>query len=198
MTHLYPTDHHYIPQKDWAEIYQQKPKAFFLLGMSGSGKSTLGINLNNQLVHKGYKVLSLDGDNLRIGLNKDLGFSEADREENLRRVAELNIILLKQGLIVLNTFVCPKESYRDMIQTIFDNANQEIHWIYCHAPIETLIDRDPKGLYQRAKAENLAHFTGLTQGFDIPKRINLQLDTHLETFETSYERLAHYVKSHLA
>ncbi len=158
----------------YAEQKNQKPFVLWFTGLSGSGKSTIANALGQILYAKGKHIYQLDGDNLRHGLNKDLGFTEADRVENIRRASHVAKLMLDAGLIVLATFISPFEKDREKIKTIFKEC--EFFEIFVDTPLEECEKRDPKGLYKKARNGEIANFTGISSPFEIPKNPDLHLD----------------------
>lgn len=144
-----------------------KPIVVWFFGLSGSGKSTLCNSVELSLFQNNIKTVVLDGDSLRDGLNKDLGFSEEDRIENLRRVSEISKILNKNGLLTLCSFITPFEKNRALINSIIGKKN--IFWVFVDTPIQECIKRDTKGLYKKAIKGEIKNFTGISSPFEIPK-----------------------------
>src|SRR5471032_432678 len=166
---------------------RQQAKVVWLYGLSGSGKSTLATALEGRLFAEGFVTTHLDGDNLRDGLNKGLGFTDADREENIRRVAEVSKLFLQSGLICLNSFITPRESLRELARTIIGAEN--LLEIYVECSFETCRQRDVKGLYRRAQEGLVPHFTGKESTFEPPARAHLTLNTETTSLEDSLENL---------
>lgn len=158
------------------------PICIWFTGLPGSGKTTLANALLKQLRLSGVQVTSLDGDEIRKGLCSDLGFSLDDRMENIRRVSELNKILLNNDLTVLNSFVSPTNSIRKLAENAI--GNERFLLVFVDAPLEVCIARDPKGMYKVNLNNNSNNFTGLGQGFEIPE----QVDLHLKTDELGIEQ----------
>jgi bifunctional enzyme CysN/CysC len=153
----------------------QKPCCIWFTGLSGSGKSTIADLLEQRLFGLGHHTYVLDGDNLRHGLNRDLGFTDADRAENIRRAAEVARLMTDAGLIVLVAFISPFRAERAFARSLFSqNTFIEAH---VDAPIEICEQRDPKGLYKRARAGLLANFTGIDSAYEVPTRPELRLDS---------------------
>lgn len=144
-----------------------KSIVIWFFGLSGSGKSTLCNSVEQSLFQNNIKTVVLDGDSLRDGLNKDLGFSEKDRIENLRRVSEISKILNKNGLLTLCSFITPFEKNRALINSIIGKKN--IFWVFVDTPIQECIKRDTKGLYKKAIKGEIKNFTGISSPFEIPK-----------------------------
>ena len=159
-------------------------------GLSGAGKSTLAVALEARLFEKGYQVFVLDGDNVRQGLTSNLGFSPDDRSENIRRVGEVAALFRQAGVIVISSFISPYRSDRDRARHA---AYSSFHEVYIKADIETCIDRDPKGLYERALKGDIPEFTGISAPYEAPDAPELVVDTGAGTIEACVEQLVNYV-----
>jgi bifunctional enzyme CysN/CysC len=153
----------------------QRPVCVWLTGLSGSGKSTIADLVETRLFAAGRHTYVLDGDNIRLGLNRDLGFSEADRRENIRRVTEVARLLVDAGLIVIVAFISPYRDGREAARLRFDFG--EFVEIFVDAPIEECERRDPKGLYARARRGELVNFTGIDSKYEPPECPDARLDT---------------------
>ena len=160
----------------------QKGCVFWLTGLSGSGKSTVAVEVERRLHQMGRHVYLLDGDNVRHGLNADLGFSDADRTENIRRITEVAALFADAGLITLVSFITPFEEMRRRARA---KLGERYHEVYVKADLATCAARDPKGLY----AKGLKNFTGTGSAYEEPRQPDLVLDTGEETVEQSVERL---------
>ena len=158
-----------------ADLKRQRARCLWLTGLSASGKSTVANLLERHLVNEGRHTYLLDGDNVRHGLNRDLGFTEADRVENIRRVAEVARLMVDAGLIVIVSFISPFQSERDFARSLFDK--DEFMEIFVDASVETCARRDPKGLYAKAKRGEIRNFTGVDSPYERPERPDLRLDT---------------------
>lgn len=156
-------------------------------GLSGSGKSTIAHGVEEELHRLGCHCYVLDGDNVRHGLCSDLGFSIADRHENIRRVGEVSRLLVDAGLIVLTAFISPLKADRDRVRGMLDAG--EFLEIYCRCPIEVCESRDVKGLYRRARNGEIPDFTGVSSPYEQPDEAELLLDTHLLSVEASVDRV---------
>ena len=167
----------------------------WLTGLSGSGKSTLSIAAERRLFHVGYQVYVLDGDNMRHGLNSDLGFSPEERAENIRRVGEVAALMSRAGLIVITAFISPYRSDRERARRA---AGENFHEVYVSADLETCERRDPKGLYRRARAGQIADFTGISAPYEAPESPELLIDTTQLDVEEGVERLVAYVRNGFA
>ena len=144
-------------------------------GLSGSGKSTIANALEKQLYAQGRRTYVLDGDNVRHGLNKDLGFTQEDRIENIRRVAEVAKLMVDAGLIVITTFISPYRADRAIARSLF--APGEFFEVFVNTPIELCEQRDPKGLYKKARRGEIKNFTGIDSAFEAPQTPELRLET---------------------
>ncbi|MES1944126.1 adenylylsulfate kinase [Salinisphaera sp. PC39] len=166
---------HRVSKEERAERAGQKPCVLWFTGLSGSGKSTLADALDQALFAEGRQTYVLDGDNVRHGLNRDLGFTDADREENIRRIGEVAKLFVNAGMIVLTAFISPFRSDRRMVRALLDEG--EFIEIYVRAPLEVCEERDPKGLYKRARAGEIKNFTGLDSPYETPVKPEIIVDT---------------------
>jgi bifunctional enzyme CysN/CysC len=162
-----------------AELKYQIPKCIWFTGLSGSGKSTIANLLEKRLYAQGKHTYLLDGDNIRHGLNRDLGFIEADRVENIRRVAEVAKLMVDAGLIVLVSFISPYRNERQMARELF--GPDEFVEVFVDTPIEECEKRDVKGLYAKARTGQLKNFTGIDSPYEAPEKPEI----HLKTIECS-------------
>ncbi|WP_113930754.1 adenylyl-sulfate kinase [Bacillus sp. P14.5] len=161
-------------------------------GLSGSGKSTLSVELEKRLFESGRQVYRLDGDNLRHGLNSNLGFSEEDRNENIRRVGETAKLFVDAGTIVLTAFISPYQTDREWVRSIVEEG--EFIEVYMKASLEECEKRDPKGLYKKARAGEIKGFTGIDAPYEAPSSPDLVIDTETETVEQSAEKILAYLR----
>ena len=165
----------YVSQNDRQALLKQKPQTLWFTGLSGSGKSTIAKLLEKTLIDNGKLCFLLDGDNIRHGLNKDLGFSPEDRKENIRRIAEVAKLMNDAGLIVLTAFISPYREDRDMARQIIGDAN--FREIYVSTPLASCEERDPKGLYKKARAGLIKGFTGIDAPYEPPENPALTIET---------------------
>ncbi len=172
----------------------QNAKTIWFTGLSGSGKSTLANELEKRLVAMGKHTMLLDGDNVRMGLNKNLGFREADRIENIRRIAEVSKLMNDAGLIVLTSFISPFAQDRQNAREIIGDAFMEV---YVSTPIEECERRDVKGLYKMAREGNLDHFTGVTSPYEVPKHPDAVIDTEKYSIEECVDQILEQLKDQL-
>ncbi|MCA9632598.1 MAG: adenylyl-sulfate kinase, partial [Myxococcales bacterium] len=159
-----------------ASLHRNRGAAVWLTGLPASGKSTLARALERRLVERGVFAYVLDGDNLRHGLNRDLGFSPADRQENIRRVGEVTALFVDAGAVVISAFISPYRADRDRVRGLLQVG--EFLEVHVAAPLEVCEARDPKGLYAKARAGGLANFTGIDAPYEPPSAPELVLPTH--------------------
>jgi adenylylsulfate kinase len=170
----------------------QRGVTVWLTGLSGSGKSTVAIGVEKLLVESGHAAYVLDGDNIRHGLNQNLGFSPADRSENIRRVGEVAKLFTDAGLIVLTSFISPYRADRDMVRALLGPG--DFIEVYVSASLETCESRDVKGLYRKARAGQIPEFTGISAPYEAPEQPELVLDTGRQTVEESVGELLCYLE----
>ena len=191
MSDIHPIYAQMISRAEREAKLRQRAKVVWLYGLSGSGKSTLTTALEQRLFAEGFVTTLLDGDNLRDGLNRGLGFTDADREENIRRVAEVSKLFVQSGVICLNSFITPKESFRTLARDIIGADN--LLEVYVECSFETCMKRDVKGLYEKAAEGKVANFTGKESGFEPPAHPALTLNTETVSLEESLATLSTFV-----
>lgn len=189
---LFPTDHLLRPRGDREAHLRQRAAAVWLFGLSGSGKTTLANALDRRLAAEGFTSFVLDGDNVRTGLNQGLGFSDSDRRENIRRVAEVSRLFVHAGIIVINAFITPRRELRELARGII--GGDDLLEVFVAASFETCAARDPKGLYARAATGAVPAFTGRDSAFEPPDHAHLTVDTEAESPGESLERLFAFVR----
>lgn len=175
MNNIHPIFDRLISRKQQELLLNQKGKVLWFTGLSGSGKSTIAEGVQKELYRQGYLVKVLDGDNIRSGINNNLGFSLEDRKENIRRIAEVAKLFLDTGIIVLASFVSPTREIRAMARDII--GKEDFYEIFVNTPIEECEKRDVKGLYKKARAGEIKGFTGIDSPFEVPESSFLELDT---------------------
>ncbi len=173
------------------EIMGHKPATIWFTGLSGSGKSTIALATEFALIKRGVNAYILDGDNVRHGLNNNLGFSPADRTENIRRIGEVCALFCDAGLLVFSAFISPYRADRDLVRS--KHADGQFIEVHVNAPLEVCESRDVKGLYQKARAGEIPEFTGISAPYDEP----LKPEITLETGEHNIEECAQQVLSYL-
>ncbi|MDA7901135.1 adenylyl-sulfate kinase [Akkermansiaceae bacterium] len=166
--------HRFVSPEEKAKLLGQSGTVLWMYGISGSGKSTIAAALERKLHEQGRFVVILDGDNFRHGLNSDLGFSDDDRRENVRRVSEVAKMFAAQGVITIVSVITPKRALRDQAREIIGDS---FHEIFIKASYETCAQRDPKGLYAKVAAGEIKQFTGKDSGFEEPENPDLTIDT---------------------
>lgn len=173
----------------------QRSKVIWLTGLSGSGKSTIGLALEKRLYQENFVAQLLDGDNIRSGINKNLGFSEEDRKENIRRIAEIAKLYLSSGIITINSFISPTAETRNIAKEIVGDA--DFLEIYINAPMATCESRDVKGLYKKARAGEIQGFTGVNQAYEEPDNPALELRTDVLSVDEAVDILFTFLKKHI-
>ena len=192
MTNIHPETRRFLDRGAKEELLRQKGIVLWLYGLSGSGKSTMANEVERVLHGEGRMTVILDGDNLRTGLNGNLGFSDEDRTENVRRVAETAKLLAGQGIIVLVSVITPLRRHRATAKEII---GPDFHEIYVKADFDTCAERDPKGLYAKAKEGKIGQFTGKDSGFEEPEDPALLLDTQARSVDQCAADLLGYWRS---
>ena len=174
----------------------QRGATVWLTGLSASGKSTLAIGLEKALLGQGMHAYVLDGDNIRHGLNKNLGFSAEDRAENIRRVSEVTRLFADAGLISITSFISPYRADRDLARKLHEEAQLPFLEVYLDLPLAVAEQRDPKGLYKKARAGEIKGFTGIDDPYEAPENPQLHLHTDLQTVEESVRSLLDLLDDH--
>ncbi len=183
----------HVTRADREALLGQKGVTIWLTGLSGSGKSTVAVAVERALVARGRAAFVLDGDNIRHGLNKNLGFSPEDRTENIRRIGEVAKLFTDAGIIVFASFISPYRADRDQVRAIHD-AGRFLE-VYVAASLETCEGRDVKGLYQKARAGEIPEFTGISAPYEAPEKPELELDTDGLSVDESVERLVSFLEA---
>ncbi len=184
----------HVTREARAELLKQKGCTLWFTGLSGSGKSTTAFTLEHALVQMGRLAYVLDGDNIRHGLNKNLGFSAADREENIRRIGEVAKLFADAGVITMTSFISPYRKDRDLVRDLHEKANLPFLEIWMDTPLETCEQRDPKGLYKKARAGELKGFTGIDDPYEPPLNPELKLDATSVSPQEQTTRILNYLK----
>jgi adenylylsulfate kinase len=187
MNNIHPTFQKLITREKKEGKMKQRAKVFWFTGLSGAGKTTLAEALERKLFDLGYLTQILDGDIIRSGLNNKLSFTKNDREENIRRIAEINKLFINCGVITLCAFVSPTERTRHIVKDIVGADN--FFEIFVSTPLEVCEHRDVKGLYAKARAGLIPNFTGINSPFEIPKNADFTIDTTVETVDECISKL---------
>ena len=185
--HIYPIFDRMLQRSDREKLLGQKGVMLWFTGLSGSGKSTLAIALERELYNCGILCRILDGDNIRTGINNNLGFTEADRIENIRRIAEVAKLFVDCGIVTIAAFISPTEQIRQMASQII--GPDDFLEIYVSTPLEVCEQRDVKGLYKKARQGEIKNFTGISAPFEAPAQPAITIDTSAHTQEESIKLL---------
>jgi adenylylsulfate kinase len=194
-SHIHPAFDQMLSRDEREGFLKQKSKVIWLTGLSGSGKSTIGQALERKLMENGHFAQMLDGDNIRSGINANLGFSLEDRQENIRRIAEVAKLYCHSGVITICTFISPTREIRQFAKDII--GPEDFIEIYVNAPLEVCEQRDVKGLYKKARKGEIKDFTGIDSPYEAPENPALELNTAEETLEASVEKLFNYLQPHI-
>ena len=184
---IYPIFDRMLAREDKEELLKQRSAMIWFTGLSGSGKSTIAIALERELHKRGLLCRILDGDNIRSGINNNLGFSPEDRVENIRRIAEVGKLFVDTGVITIAAFISPNNELREMASAIIGKA--DFLEVYVSTPLAECERRDVKGLYAKARKGEIKEFTGVSAPFEAPERPDLSLDTSVLSVEQSVSRL---------
>ncbi len=176
------------------KLLDQRGALLWLTGLSGSGKSTVAFRVEHALIERGCVAYVLDGDNVRHGLNSNLGFSADDRAENIRRIGEVGKLFVDAGLITLSSFVSPYRADRDQVRALL--AEDQFFEIYVNTPLEICEQRDPKGLYKRARAGEIPNFTGISDPYEEPHAPELELKTDTVTIDEAARQVICLLEQH--
>ena len=191
MEHIYPIFDKMLTRADKEALLGQRGLMIWFTGLSGSGKSTIAIALERELQKRGLLCRILDGDNIRSGINNNLGFSPEDRVENIRRIAEVGRLFVDTGVITLAAFISPNNDIREMAADII--GKEDFMEVYVCTPIEECERRDVKGLYAKARRGEIKNFTGISAPFEVPEHPALSLDTSVLSVEECVVRLLELV-----
>ncbi|RKX51929.1 MAG: adenylyl-sulfate kinase [Thermotoga sp.] len=183
-----------VTKEDREKLLKQKGVVVWLTGLPASGKSTIARELEWRLYNMGKLAYVLDGDNIRHGLNSDLGFSPEDRKENIRRIGEVAKLFADAGIITITSFISPYREDRERARSLLKEG--EFIEVYLKCPLEVLMERDPKGLYKKALAGEIKEFTGISAPYEEPLNPEIVLETDKETVEESTEKIISYLKEH--
>lgn len=184
---IHPIFDRLLQRADREQRLNQRSKVLWLTGLSGSGKSTIAQHLERKLYNEGYFGQVLDGDNIRSGLNNNLGFSIEDRQENIRRISEIAKLYLHTGVITLASFISPTLAIRQLAKDIIGEEN--FVEIYINAPLAVCEERDVKGLYQKARKGEIKGFTGIDSPYEAPVNPNIEIKTDKQTIEASVQSI---------
>jgi adenylylsulfate kinase len=187
---IHPIYDKMLSRSEREKALHQKSMVLWFTGLSGSGKSTLAVALEHALFSRGYVAQVLDGDNIRNGINSNLGFSLEDRQENIRRIAEVAKLYINSGLVAICSFISPTRAIRDMARTII--GEDDFYEIFIDTPLEICEKRDVKGLYKKARKGEITGFTGIDSPYEAPLDPALQIKTEHQTPEQSLQEILEF------
>jgi adenylylsulfate kinase len=188
---LHPVFDKILNRPDKEKLLQQHSRVIWFTGLSGAGKTTIGRHVEMELNKRGYLTQVLDGDNIRTGINNNLSFSEEDRYENIRRIAEVSKLFMNCGIICINSFISPTHEIRHMAMDIIGKEN--FIEVYINAPLEVCERRDVKGLYKKARRGEIKNFTGIDAPFEAPLTPDIELKTDELTIEQSTQKALDFI-----
>ncbi|MCD4695010.1 MAG: adenylyl-sulfate kinase [Bacteroidales bacterium] len=188
---IYPVFDKILQRKDKENLLKQRSKVIWMTGLSGAGKTTIAKYLDEALYKQGYVAQILDGDNIRSGINNNLSFSEEDRYENIRRIAEVSKLFINCGIIIINSFISPTEEIRNMALDVIGKEN--FIEVFVNAPIEVCEQRDTKGLYAKARRGEIKNFTGIDSPFEHPAGADITIRTDKQSVEESVSQLLEHI-----
>jgi adenylylsulfate kinase len=181
-----------VTRNDRAQLNGHRGCTVWLTGLSGSGKSTIAVDLEKRLVERGVRTYILDGDNIRHGLNKNLGFSPEDRTENIRRIGEVAKLFTDAGLVAITAFISPYRADRDQVRALMQVG--DFIEVFVDCPVEVCEQRDVKGLYKKARAGEIKGFTGISAPYEAPAKAELTINTAGQSVEESAKQILEYLE----
>jgi adenylylsulfate kinase len=187
----FPEHRETLNRSDKEAFLKQRAKVIWMTGLSGAGKTTIAKRLEERLLELGYFSQILDGDIIRSGINNNLSFTDADRFENIRRIAEVSKLFVNSGIITINCFISPTDDIREMAKNII--GKDDFIEVFVDAPFDVCEERDVKGLYSKARRGEIRFFTGIDSPYDIPKHPDLVLETDHQGVEESVDRLLTFI-----
>jgi adenylylsulfate kinase len=188
---IHPIFNRLLQRKDREMFLGQQSKVLWLTGLSGSGKSTIALHLERKLYNNGFFSQVLDGDNIRSGINKNLSFSDEDRQENIRRISEIAKLYLNSGIITINSFISPTRAIRQMAKDIV--GENDFIEVFINTPLDVCESRDVKGLYKKARKGEISGFTGIDSPYEPPDEADIEVKTHNMTIEESVNQIYNYI-----
>ncbi|KAJ1949295.1 Adenylyl-sulfate kinase [Linderina pennispora] len=184
-----------VTREERAGLLKQKGLTIWFTGLSASGKSTVATALEQHLLHKGINAYRLDGDNIRFGLNKNLGFSPEDRTENIRRIAEVSKLFADSTAVAITSFISPYKADRDTARQLHADAGIPFVEVYADVPVSVAEERDPKGLYKKARAGEIKEFTGISAPYEAPEAPEIHIRTDLKSVEEAVAEITAYLEA---
>ncbi len=193
--HIFPVFNKILKRSDKEKFLNQKSKVIWLTGLSGSGKTTIAKGVEKELYKRGFICQVLDGDNIRAGINNNLGFSIEDRLENIRRISEVSKLFIHCGIITINSFISPTEKIRKMAVDIIGREN--FIGVFINAPVSVCEQRDIKGLYKKARAGEIKNFTGVNAPYEPPENPDIEVNTGRLSAADSVQKIIDYIIPHI-
>jgi adenylylsulfate kinase len=193
--HIFPVFNKILKRSDKEKFLNQKSKVIWLTGLSGSGKTTIAKGIERELYNRGFICQVLDGDNIRAGINNNLGFSIEDRLENIRRISEVSKLFIHCGIITINSFISPTEKIRKMAVDIIGREN--FIGVFINAPVSICEQRDVKGLYKKARAGKIKDFTGVNAVYEPPENPDIEVNTGRLSAADSVQKIIDYIIPHI-
>ncbi len=193
--HIFPVFKKILKRSDKEKFLNQKSKVIWLTGLSGSGKTTIAKGIERELYNRGFICQVLDGDNIRAGINNNLGFSIEDRLENIRRISEVSKLFIHCGIITINSFISPTEKIRKMAVDIIGREN--FIGVFINAPVSVCEQRDVKGLYKKARAGEIKNFTGVNAPYEPPENPDIEVNTGRLSAADSVQKIIDYIIPHI-
>ena len=191
MEHIHPVFDQILCRNDKEKMLGQRGCTLWLTGLSGSGKTTLARHTERELASQGYLTQVLDGDNIRTGINNNLGFGEADRAENIRRIAEVTKLFVQCGVVTMNSFISPSQDMRDMAREII--GPDDFFEVFVDASLEVCEGRDVKGIYKKARAGEIPNFTGISSPYEAPANPDIHVLAGVRTIEECVQQIVGFV-----
>lgn len=191
MEHIHPVFDQILNRADKERMLGQRGFTLWLTGLSGAGKTTLARHAEKELVAQGFLTQVLDGDNIRTGINNNLGFGEEDRRENIRRIAEVTKLFVQCGVVTMNSFISPSQEMRDMARDII--GPEDFLEVFVDAPLEVCEERDVKGMYKKARAGQIPNFTGISAPYDAPENPDIHVRTDGKSIEECVKQVIDFV-----
>jgi adenylylsulfate kinase len=188
---IHPVFHQILNRSDKEDLLKQRSRVIWMTGLSGAGKTTLARHIEIELSKRGFLTQVLDGDNIRTGINNNLGFSEEDRFENIRRISEVSKLFLNCGIICINGFISPSIAIRQMAKEIIGSEN--FIEVFVNAPLNVCEQRDVKGLYKKARAGEIKQFTGIDAPFEPPPHPDIEIRTDRLSIEASVGKCLDFI-----
>lgn len=185
-----------ISREDRDRLMNQRGATLWFTGLSGSGKSTIAVALEEALFERGHLSYRLDGDNIRLGINKNLGFSAEDRTENIRRIGEIAKLFVDSSVIALTSFISPYREDRDRVRALHEEAGMPFIEVFVDCALAEAEKRDPKGLYKKARAGEIKNFTGIDDPYEAPENAEIHLHTDQMSLQEEVDLLLEYLTQH--